>query len=202
MNRDEKLVKALRELAEDAPRGAPAEVGIRVGAAFARRRALLWRRRAGLVTVAAAAILVTSLMWMRRGNLSSAQIAKQQAAQNAAQPLDVAHADEGADHSQDVSNTKRASNGRQLSAQAQRHQVAATSSDLASNDFIALPTFDPAIPVGPSRIVRVELPGSSLQLVGYPVNAEMMDRRVVTDLLLGQDGRPYAVRLVPTQIVH
>jgi hypothetical protein len=70
---------------------------------------------------------------------------------------------------------------------------------IASSDFVALPTFDPSIPTGPSRVVRLDLPGSALQLIGYPVDEELLERRVLTDILVGQDGMPYAVRLVQTR---
>ena len=71
-------------------------------------------------------------------------------------------------------------------------KVAASSVDR----FVALPTFDPAIPIDHSEMVRVDLPGRALRLVGYPVSEEFADRRVVADVLLAQDGTPYALRLV------
>ncbi len=62
--------------------------------------------------------------------------------------------------------------------------------------FVALPTFDPAIPIDHLEMVRVDLPGRALRLVGYPISEEIADRRVVADVLLAQDGTPYALRLV------
>jgi hypothetical protein len=62
--------------------------------------------------------------------------------------------------------------------------------------FVALPTFDPAIPIDHLEMVRLDLPGRALQLVGYPVSEEIAERRVVADVLLAQDGTPYALRLV------
>jgi hypothetical protein len=62
--------------------------------------------------------------------------------------------------------------------------------------FVTLPTFDPAIPIDHLQIVRLDLPGRALELVGFPVNEEMAERRVVADVLLAQDGTPYALRLV------
>ena len=62
--------------------------------------------------------------------------------------------------------------------------------------FVALPTFDPAIPIDHLEMVRVDLPGRALQLVGFPVSEEIAERRVVADILLAQDGTPYALRLV------
>ena len=66
----------------------------------------------------------------------------------------------------------------------------------AENRFVALPTFDPAIPIDHLEMVRVDLPGRALRLVGFPVSEEVADRRVVADVLLAQDGTPYALRLV------
>lgn len=62
--------------------------------------------------------------------------------------------------------------------------------------FVALPTFDPAIPIDHLDVVRVDLAGRDLRLVGFPVSEEIADRRVVADVLLAQDGTPYALRLV------
>ena len=66
----------------------------------------------------------------------------------------------------------------------------------SADRFVALPTFDPAIPIDHSEIVRVDLPGRALRLVGFPVSEEFADRRVVADVVLAQDGTPYALRLV------
>ena len=73
-----------------------------------------------------------------------------------------------------------------------------TRKDPASADdrFVALPTFDPAIPIDRLEMVRVDLPGRELRLVGFPVSEEIADRRVVADVILAQDGTPYALRLV------
>jgi hypothetical protein len=62
--------------------------------------------------------------------------------------------------------------------------------------FVALPTFDPAIPIDHLEMVRLDLTGRALRLVGFPVSEEFADRRVVADILLAQDGTPYALRLV------
>jgi hypothetical protein len=65
-----------------------------------------------------------------------------------------------------------------------------------ASQFVALPTFDPAIPIDHLEMVRVDLPGRALRLVGFPVSEEVADRRIVADVLLAQDGTPYALRLV------
>jgi hypothetical protein len=66
----------------------------------------------------------------------------------------------------------------------------------AADRFVALPTYDPAIPIDRLEIVRVDLPGRALRLVGFAVNEEVADRRVVADIVLAQDGTPYALRLI------
>jgi hypothetical protein len=79
------------------------------------------------------------------------------------------------------------------------HHAGPSPAPVETVDFVALPSFDPAIPVGESRMVRMDLPGSALQLIGYPVDGQLLDRRILTDVLVGQDGMPYAVRLVNTR---
>jgi len=90
--------------------------------------------------------------------------------------------------------------GKQLS-KARDHSVEAPVV-IAAGDFIALPSFDSAVPLGDSRMVRVDLPGSALQLIGYPIDGQLLDRRIVADVLVGQDGLPYAVRLVNARNLH
>jgi hypothetical protein len=46
------------------------------------------------------------------------------------------------------------------------------------------------------EMVRLDLPGRALQLVGFPVSEEIAERRVLADVLLAQDGTPFALRLV------
>ena len=83
------------------------------------------------------------------------------------------------------------------------HREAETSpATIEAADFVALPSFDPAIPVGETHMVRMNLPGSALQLIGYPVDGQLLERHILTDVLVGQDGMPYAVRLVQTRNVH
>ena len=82
------------------------------------------------------------------------------------------------------------------------HNIEALPARVVAADFVALPTFDPAIPLGETHMVRMDLPGSALQLLGYPVEGQLLDRRILTDVLVGQDGMPYAVRLVQASNVH
>jgi hypothetical protein len=69
-------------------------------------------------------------------------------------------------------------------------------SALEASDFVTLPSYDPAIPVEGARLVRLQMPGSALSLVGMPVRQDAADRQFVADVLLAQDGTPFALRLV------
>lgn len=61
--------------------------------------------------------------------------------------------------------------------------------------FIALPSYDPAVPAGDLQMVRLEVTGGDLRLLGAPVAGDL-SARVTADFITGRDGTPYAVRLV------
>jgi hypothetical protein len=83
-----------------------------------------------------------------------------------------------------------------------RHPRAAPQTTTAQNTsaiqglFVALPSFALCAPDEELRVIRVNMPISSLRLLGASVDEEAMTGRVTTDLLIGSDGTPYAVRLV------
>jgi hypothetical protein len=62
--------------------------------------------------------------------------------------------------------------------------------------FIALPSYDPATASGELQVVRVELPGSELRMLGAPVLGDLSDQPLTADFITDRDGTPYAVRLV------
>jgi len=62
--------------------------------------------------------------------------------------------------------------------------------------FTALPAFALRTPEEELRIVRVEIPVSSLRLLGARVNDELITQQIVADLLVGTDGTPYAFRII------
>ncbi|HYL92081.1 MAG TPA: hypothetical protein VEW69_02875 [Alphaproteobacteria bacterium] len=62
--------------------------------------------------------------------------------------------------------------------------------------FFALTVFDSGTEMEDLRLVRVEMPGSALRLVGAPVSEDLAGQRITADLVVGQDGTPYAIRLV------
>ena len=65
-----------------------------------------------------------------------------------------------------------------------------------SRQFLALPGYDPAVPVDELHVVRVQLPASTLWQMGAPVSPDSGARKFMADFVVSQDGTPYAVRLV------
>lgn len=198
---DDSLSRALRELAAASPRGASPELEARLKRAFVRHHTR--RRRTRMVMFAGVVLCVMmSAVWlqvsMRSRPVKTAKAPAPSVHQPHA-PLETAKVTGTAvvpvavPHAPKIVKRKSKVPG--------SHHVAAPVV-LANNDFVALPSFDPAIPVGRSQMMRLSMPGSALQLIGYPVNEELVNRRVLTDVLVGQDGLPYAVRLVRTQATH
>ncbi len=193
MNRpDDALSKNLRELAAASPQGAPPELGARLSHAFARHHSRRRRRRIALVSVFSLCLLI-SLAWLRVSHPSHLNT-KRAEAPRTLRPTPAAAANSAAPAPVVAHPPHR----RARSERAVKPHVIASARPavVANNDFVALPLFDPSIPIGQPRMVRLELPGSALQLIGYPVSEQLLERHVLTDVLVGQDGVPYAVRLV------
>lgn len=196
------LLQALRGLAAEAPRGAPPELGIKLLSAFERHHARRRRNRMALVAGLATS-LVISFAWVkeRSSHFDFEASHHPQAPQPSgpARPVELAH-DSGVAIAEKTPQVQAGRAERAKQTNKGRHPVRQEMlPELASGDFVALPIFNPAIPIGQSRVVRMEMPGSALQLIGYPVDEQLLDRRVTTDLLVGQDGVPYAIRFVQTR---
>jgi hypothetical protein len=73
--------------------------------------------------------------------------------------------------------------------------AAAPAEEDADGSFYPLPEAEALPAVENAMVVRVQLPVSSLQLMGVPVNEESAGASVQAELLLGQDGLARAVRL-------
>jgi hypothetical protein len=76
------------------------------------------------------------------------------------------------------------------------HAVAPAADEESDASFYPLPEAEALPAVENAMVVRVQLPVSSLQLMGVPVSEERADASVQADLLLGQDGLARGVRLV------
>ncbi len=200
--RQEQLSRFLRELAQDSPQGAPEELGVRLNQAFRlhhRRRRLV----RGLTVAGIAACLLLGMavfMSHRSSNVPPIVVRQSQGVEDthsaSKQQKPAVEVAPKSAVTAGAHKTVRPKVDRRLA----RKPRPAEETDTAR--FVALPTFDPDVPVGQSQVVRLELPGSALRLVGYPVDEELSERRVVTDVLLSQDGTPYAVRLVRARAVQ
>jgi hypothetical protein len=62
--------------------------------------------------------------------------------------------------------------------------------------FYPLPEADALPPVENALVVRVQLPMSSLRLIGLTIDEERAAERIEADVLLGQDGLARGVRVV------
>jgi hypothetical protein len=63
-------------------------------------------------------------------------------------------------------------------------------------NFYPLPDADELPPIESATIVRVQLPMSSLRLMGLPVSEDRAAEFIQADMLLGQDGLARGVRFV------
>jgi hypothetical protein len=196
------LSEALHELAATAPQASP-ELGVNLRSAFVRHHAQRRRKRAA-IAFGLAACVAASLYWFgagRQGKSVEVESVPQSAKAASPEPV-VAPKRPGTPAPSVASTAVKPQPRTKQPAKARSHGVEAPPATLEAGDFVALPTFDPAIPLGQSRMVRMDLPGSALQLIGYPVDGQLFDRRILTDVLVGQDGTPYAVRFVPTRNFH
>ena len=182
---DSPLSAALRRLGAIAPRSAPPALGEMLKGEFRRHHVRCRRERNVRILLAAACLAAsagTLLILRPRPSNTSATHA----------PLPITLPSRA-----NISAGLTATKTTQQRAIRSRPSSSITKNPASAADrFVALPTFDPAIPIEHSEIVRVDLPGRALRLVGFPVSEEFADRRVVADVVLAQDGTPYALRLV------
>lgn len=83
-----------------------------------------------------------------------------------------------------------------LAAQQDTGGSVAVEEEEADATFYPLPQAEALPAVENAMVVRVQLPVSSLRLMGFPVDEERADAAVQAELLLGQDGLARGVRLV------
>jgi len=182
---DNRLTAALRHLSANGPRSAPPALGNLLQTEFRRHHLRRRRERNARILLAAACFAVS---------IGAFLILRPHASNTAAihEPLQTKLPSQ-ANHSERLAEPKttllRAVNSR-ASHRTRKNPAS------AADRFVALPTFDPAMPIDHLEMVRVDLPGRALRLVGFPVSEEVADRRVVADVLVAQDGTPYALRLV------
>jgi|SRR5215469_3017798 len=171
------LSGALRRLATGSPQKAPAEVGdglMEVFRSHHRRRRRV--RAVGMLGIAASIALAVALL-LGRGPTPPKQVRQTVPSEQRVAPVPAA---------------------RQAATQQATASLPAgrRSSQSSSEDFLPLPSYDPAVTPEDLRIVRLELPGAALRLLGAPVSEDVSEKRMLADFVVGQDGTPYAVRLI------
>jgi len=178
MNENEQeLVQGLRALAADSPRGAPAYIERRLLAEFrqrsrARRRNMWWMGSSAAAIAAAVAVA----FWIHPA------------------PRKAGPAAPGVDRVQ-TPNVMTAATA-PVFQPAVRIQKAATRPNRAAMTFYPLPDSEALPPLENATVVRVQLPMSSLRVMGFPIDENRAGDRIEADVLLGQDGLARGVRFV------
>ncbi|HWZ44642.1 MAG TPA: hypothetical protein VNW97_14290 [Candidatus Saccharimonadales bacterium] len=188
------LPEALRELGATSARQAPLHVGVALKSAFARHHAARQRTQRLRVSMAGAAmaamlLLSAGIALFMRGPQTGRPIARQPVA-----PVHPAAA---------------IRLGTALATTASKDAVITFSrphprlsrADVASRSFTAMPSYDPHMTNHEDlRVVRLQLSSEALRRVGIRVQEENAERLMLADFVVGQDGTPYAFRLVATQV--
>ncbi|HEX7284925.1 MAG TPA: hypothetical protein VF532_02015 [Candidatus Angelobacter sp.] len=176
------LSAALHRLATGSAQNAPADVGARLAQEFRRHHVRRRRARTALVVSLVASLALAAAL------LLSLKPVRQNAPTVAHEPTQVVAPSTGPATQSATAQTQ--------ASQTSRKAAHAAASRANENDFVALDTYDPATTPGELQIVRLELTGADLRLVGAPVAEDLSDRRLLADIVVGNDGTPYAVRLV------
>jgi hypothetical protein len=178
MNENEQeLLNALRGLAADGPRQAPPHVEEFLVAELLRRsrarHAKMWW---SISAVAAIAAGIGVLMWVRPAPPKSAPAVARVSVPASPQPLETVV----------VPAVQKSHAIRTVRARPAR----------AALSFYALPSASELPPAENAMVVRVQLPMSSLRLMGLLVSEESSAERIQADVLVGQDGLARGVRFV------
>jgi len=185
-NSDARLREALRSMAAASSTSAPPEIGDRLADAFrrhyARRRMIrrsTWLATLAIVVAVAAVFFASGKHAVQSpGHIITATAPN---SPSAAPPTEVP-----------PPRTPKTSRIR-----GQKRPVVQRAGAIADrDDFVSLPSYDLGTRTEDLRIVRLRLNGRALRVVGAPVSAALDDRAVLADFVVGQDGTPYAVRLL------
>ena len=172
---EQELTTALRAVAESTPRAAPPELEARLTAAFRReyqkRKLLRWIPV--IAATAAAAAVLTMLVRVPGAPPAPTAITYKIA------PPELTVATAVAAPPRRPRPTRRPPPPAEI-----------------ATAFFTLPEARDLPPAEAATVVRVQLPRSTMRLVGLPVNEERADERIRADMVLGQDGIARAIRFV------
>jgi hypothetical protein len=191
---DPRLTDALRRMAASSRQDAPAEIGAGLATAFRRHHIRRRRiRRASVTALVACMALIAGLVSMKALHHveGTTQSRVETGVETNKAPGKIPEAT--GPHSVQATNAKAvqpAVTTKHIRPNPQSSSVS------ARRQFLALPGYDPAVPADELRVVRVQLPASTLWQMGAPMTPDGDSRRVLADFVVSQDGTPYAVRLV------
>jgi len=188
---EDRLVEALRHLAQQSSRAASPQLGTELATAFRRHHR---RRRARRRAIAVMAICcVLSVAWLlsmptRKAVPYGAVDAGLSTKTDVVAPdTATALAPTAAELNAAAHIKKTLQHGlSSIASQRRRTRLEARQ----ASDFLPLPTYDPAGAKDELQIIRVEMPIQDLRLVGAPVGADVPNRLVRADFVVGRDGTP------------
>jgi len=178
MNENEQeLLNALRGLAADGPRQAPPHVEeFLVGELRRQSRARHTKMWWSISSVVAIAAGMAVLIWMRPAPPKSAPLVASVKFPELPQPVEPL--------------------ALPVAPKYQAIRKTPARPAMAPVSFYALPSASELPPVETAMVVRVQLPMSSLRLMGLLVSEESSAERIQADVLVGQDGLARGVRFV------
>jgi hypothetical protein len=177
-NNEQELLNALHGLAADGPRQASPRIEKLLVAELRRRRSraqqakMLW----SISAVAAIAAGLSVVIWMRPAPPKPLPLVARVSVPASPRPTEPV----------DLSAPPK--------SRAPRHAHARPA--VAALSFYELPSASELPPVEDGMVVRVQLPISSLRLMGLSVSEENSAERIQADVLVGQDGLARGVRFV------
>lgn len=188
----ERLTDALRRLAASSQQSAPPEVATGLLGEFRRHHARRRRNKqlaiAGLAVCLVVAGIVIGLPSHRSSNTTPSQTAKlPEATTTPTKPEQPTITPVLA-----VNPVKRSA-VKQIAA---NRKAIKPPVNAANRAFLALPGYDPTVPLDELHVVRMQLPANALWQMGAPVSANAGTHNVTADFVVSQGGTPYAVRLV------
>jgi hypothetical protein len=183
-NSEARLTGALRSLSTSASTSAPAEIGEVLLGAFRRHHARRRVRRRAALAAAFCGVLLSAATWLGLRHHSVEIVAKPP------EPVLISP----------LANTPAVETAGATPSPTPTTKTRATSSGghvaTAQTEFVDLPSSREAVRGESLAVVRLELTGRALRILGAPVSDDSEDRRLLADFIVGQDGTPYAVRLV------
>ena len=181
------LSAALNRLAKGSARQAPASVGAQLVQEFRRDHVHRRRTRKAVIALVACLVLATATLLTLKLSVDDAQPAMVK------QPLPAVAPNASTANPSAATQTIPTPVQTPLPG---RRGGRPTATSTAQGQFMALGAYDPAMVSGDLQVVRLELTGADLRLVGAPVPEDLAERHLLADIVLAGDGTPYAVRIV------